>query len=234
MVMVDLGIPPGFGPLSQDLGGYHEKSEGQKSGRLEKFSLTATQAILYFNSFAPGDTVTLKLSLRAKYSIRARTFQIYMSIITRSKFSGAAGAVGGEKEIGGRCLRRNDLRERSNRVKQGRSNAVPLQKQALGAEEDGFALEHFDGEEERGGGVHAGREENEGNGVPVVGACDDVFAHQAGVEDRNQSELGREFDPGHEGSNGGNDNYKGHGSEVALGFFVALGEERDGQQDRGK
>ena len=52
-----------------------EKSASQKSGRLEKFSMTATQAILYFDSIAPGDTVTLQFQLRAKYPIRARTFQ---------------------------------------------------------------------------------------------------------------------------------------------------------------
>jgi uncharacterized protein YfaS (alpha-2-macroglobulin family) len=75
MVMVDLGIPPGFDLLAEDLQDYHEKSAGQKSGRLEKFSLTATQAILYFDAFAPGDTVTLRFRLRAKYPIRARTFQ---------------------------------------------------------------------------------------------------------------------------------------------------------------
>ena len=75
MVMVDLGIPPGFDLLSEDLQTYQEKSAGRKSGRLEKFSLTATQAILYFNSFAPGETVALPFRLRAKYPIRARTFQ---------------------------------------------------------------------------------------------------------------------------------------------------------------
>lgn len=74
MVMVDLGIPPGFDLLSEDLQDYQEKSAGQKSGRLQKFSLTATQAILYFDSFAPGETVTLRFRLRAKYPIRARTF----------------------------------------------------------------------------------------------------------------------------------------------------------------
>jgi uncharacterized protein YfaS (alpha-2-macroglobulin family) len=75
MVMVDLGIPPGFDLLSEDLQTYQEKSVGRKSGRLEKFSMTATQAILYFDSIAPGDTVTLHFRLRAKYPIRARTFQ---------------------------------------------------------------------------------------------------------------------------------------------------------------
>ncbi len=75
MVMVDLGIPPGFDLLSEDLQDYQEKSAGRKSGRLEKFSLTATQAILYFNAIAPGGTVTVPFRLRAKYPIRARTFQ---------------------------------------------------------------------------------------------------------------------------------------------------------------
>ena len=75
MVMVDLGIPPGFDLLSEDLQAFQEKSAGRKGGRLEKFSLTATQAILYFDSIAPGDTVTLHFRLRAKYPIRARTFQ---------------------------------------------------------------------------------------------------------------------------------------------------------------
>jgi hypothetical protein len=74
MVMVDLGIPPGFDLLTEDLQDYQEKSTGKKSGRLEKFNLTATQAILYFDAFAPGDTVTLRFRLRAKYPIRARTF----------------------------------------------------------------------------------------------------------------------------------------------------------------
>ena len=75
MVMVDLGIPPGFDLLSEDLQTYLEKTAGMKSGRLEKFSMTATQAILYFDSIAPSDTVTLHFRLRAKYPIRARTFQ---------------------------------------------------------------------------------------------------------------------------------------------------------------
>jgi uncharacterized protein YfaS (alpha-2-macroglobulin family) len=74
MVMVDLGIPPGFDLLAEDLQDYVEKSAGRKGGRLEKFSLTATQAILYFDSLAPGKTVTLHVRLRAKYPIRARTF----------------------------------------------------------------------------------------------------------------------------------------------------------------
>ena len=75
MVMVDLGIPPGFDLLTEDLQALEEKSAGAASGKLEKFSLTATQAILYFNAFSPGQTVTLNYRLRAKYPIRARTFE---------------------------------------------------------------------------------------------------------------------------------------------------------------
>jgi len=75
MVMVDLGIPPGFDLLSEDLQSLQEKTAGDKSGRLEKFSLTATQAILYFNALAPRQTTTVTFRLRAKYPIRAHTFQ---------------------------------------------------------------------------------------------------------------------------------------------------------------
>jgi uncharacterized protein YfaS (alpha-2-macroglobulin family) len=74
MVMVDLGIPPGFDLLGEDLQDYQEKAVGRQSGRLQKYSLTATQAILYFDSFAPGETVTLHYRLRAKYPVRAKTF----------------------------------------------------------------------------------------------------------------------------------------------------------------
>jgi hypothetical protein len=74
MVMVDLGIPPGFELLSEDLETYREKTAKQKNGRLEKFSLTPTQAILYFDSIAPGRGIALSFRLRAKYPVRARTF----------------------------------------------------------------------------------------------------------------------------------------------------------------
>jgi hypothetical protein len=75
MVMVDLGIPPGFDLLSEDLQALQEKAAGTNAGHLEKFSLTATQAILYFNGLAPHQEVALKVRLRAKYPIRAHTLQ---------------------------------------------------------------------------------------------------------------------------------------------------------------
>jgi len=75
MVMVDLGIPPGFELLSEDLQSLQEKTAGRPSGRLEKFSLTATQAILYFNSLAANQATTVAFRLRAKYPIRAHSFE---------------------------------------------------------------------------------------------------------------------------------------------------------------
>jgi uncharacterized protein YfaS (alpha-2-macroglobulin family) len=75
MVMVDLGIPPGFDLLSEDLQAFEDKRSGATGGRLEKFSLTATQAILYFDGLLPKQAVTLTVHLRAKYPIRAHTFR---------------------------------------------------------------------------------------------------------------------------------------------------------------
>lgn len=74
MVMVDLGIPPGFDLLTEDLQDFVEKTSGARSGRLEKFSLTATQAILYFDSIGAGQTVKVTFRLRAKYPIHAKNF----------------------------------------------------------------------------------------------------------------------------------------------------------------
>jgi uncharacterized protein YfaS (alpha-2-macroglobulin family) len=75
MVMVDLGIPPGFDLLSEDLQDFQDKSPAAKPGHLEKFSMTATQAILYFNALSPEQTLTLHFRLRAKYPIRAKNFE---------------------------------------------------------------------------------------------------------------------------------------------------------------
>jgi uncharacterized protein YfaS (alpha-2-macroglobulin family) len=75
MVMVDLGIPPGFDLLTEDLDDFRNQSAGRKSGRLEKFSLTSARAILYFDSIGAKETITVRYRLRAKYPIRTRTFQ---------------------------------------------------------------------------------------------------------------------------------------------------------------
>jgi hypothetical protein len=62
--------------VKRDLQNYQAKTARQKGGRLEKFSITAMQAIHYFDSISAEDAITLHDRLRAKYPIRARTFQL--------------------------------------------------------------------------------------------------------------------------------------------------------------
>src|SRR5712692_5771728 len=63
-----------------------------------------------------------------------------------------------------------------------------------GAEEDVFALEQLDGHGERQGGVDAGGDKNRRDVIPVVGAGDNLFAHQAGIHNREQREPGVQLD----------------------------------------
>src|SRR5262249_12436950 len=67
MVIVDLGIPPGF---TVDAGDFAEMV-GQR--RVQKFSVTARQVTLYLGDVKPGDVKTFEYTLRPKYPIRART-----------------------------------------------------------------------------------------------------------------------------------------------------------------
>jgi hypothetical protein len=92
MVMVDLGIPPGFELQSEDLQGMVERTAGKQSERLEKFSMTATQAILYFDSIGPHDSFEVRYRLRSKYPIRAqgfisRVYEYYDPSITACVFT---------------------------------------------------------------------------------------------------------------------------------------------------
>jgi hypothetical protein len=67
MVIVDLGIPPGF---SVDAGDFAEMV-GAK--RIQKFSVTARQVTLYIGDVKPGDEKTFEYVLRPKYPIKAKT-----------------------------------------------------------------------------------------------------------------------------------------------------------------
>jgi hypothetical protein len=67
MVIVDLGIPPGF---TADAGDFAEMV-GQK--KIQKFSLTARQATLYLGDIKPGDVRIFEYSLKPKYPIKAKT-----------------------------------------------------------------------------------------------------------------------------------------------------------------
>jgi hypothetical protein len=67
MVIVDLGIPPGF---TVDAG---EFAEMVGAKRIQKFSVTARQVTLYIGDVKPGDEKTFEYVLKPKYPIKAKT-----------------------------------------------------------------------------------------------------------------------------------------------------------------
>ena len=67
MVMLDLGIPPGF---TVDAGDFAEMVAAKK---VNKFSVTARQVILYLGDVKPGDVLSFEYSLKPKYPIKAKT-----------------------------------------------------------------------------------------------------------------------------------------------------------------
>ncbi|MDO8588881.1 MAG: alpha-2-macroglobulin family protein [Armatimonadota bacterium] len=67
MVIVDLGLPPGFDVLPEDL----EKLVETKV--IQKYSLTNRQIIVYLDKVESGKPVEFSYSLRAKFPLRART-----------------------------------------------------------------------------------------------------------------------------------------------------------------
>ncbi|MCX7920076.1 MAG: type II secretion system protein GspG, partial [bacterium] len=69
MVIVDLGIPPGFDVLTPDL---HELVTKDV---IKKYNLTGRQIIVYLDKVEAGKPITFKYRLQAKYPIRAKTPQ---------------------------------------------------------------------------------------------------------------------------------------------------------------
>src|SRR5262249_24346954 len=66
-VMVDLPIPPGF---TVDAGDFAEMVAAKK---VQKFSVTARQAILYLGDVKPGGVYQFVYTLKPKYPIKAKT-----------------------------------------------------------------------------------------------------------------------------------------------------------------
>jgi uncharacterized protein YfaS (alpha-2-macroglobulin family) len=67
MVMLDLGIAPGF---TADPGDFAEMVAKKQ---INKFSVTSRQVIIYLSDMRPGDTKTIEYTLRARFPLRART-----------------------------------------------------------------------------------------------------------------------------------------------------------------
>jgi uncharacterized protein YfaS (alpha-2-macroglobulin family) len=73
MMLVDLGIPPGFEVLAEDLNRLVEQGLYKEEGvRLSRFDLTGRQIILYLEDLAHGEPFAFSFRLRAKYPMKAQ------------------------------------------------------------------------------------------------------------------------------------------------------------------
>jgi hypothetical protein len=72
MVILDLGIPPGFEVLTEDLNALISQSAGEET-RIERYELTGRQIILYLNNLRSDAPLRLRYRLRAKFPLRAKT-----------------------------------------------------------------------------------------------------------------------------------------------------------------
>jgi uncharacterized protein YfaS (alpha-2-macroglobulin family) len=69
MVIIDLGIPPGFEVMAEDL----QRMVDNKI--FQKFTLAARQIIIYIEEIAPAEPLEFSYGLRAKFPIKAKTPQ---------------------------------------------------------------------------------------------------------------------------------------------------------------
>lgn len=67
MIIVDLGIPPGFDVTASDLDALVAQ------GVFQKYELTGRQVIVYFEKIDGGKTIEFKYTLRARFPLRAQT-----------------------------------------------------------------------------------------------------------------------------------------------------------------
>ncbi|NLH49483.1 MAG: hypothetical protein GX444_12920 [Myxococcales bacterium] len=65
MVVVDIGVPPGFQPVSESLGRLVE------SRQISKYSTTARQVTFYLDKLTAGKPVTLSFRLKAVFAMKA-------------------------------------------------------------------------------------------------------------------------------------------------------------------
>jgi len=73
MMLVDLGVPPGFEVLTEDLNRLVEGGLHKEGVRLSRFDLTGRQIILYLEDLAYGEPFAFSFRLRAKYPMKAQS-----------------------------------------------------------------------------------------------------------------------------------------------------------------
>ena len=74
MVMIDLGVQPGFEASGEDFAELVGTTRGKDGGKLEKYTITAKQVILYLDGLNPRQSAEFTFRLRAKFPVRAQTF----------------------------------------------------------------------------------------------------------------------------------------------------------------
>ena len=67
MALIDLGVPPGFTVLTEDL------SRLVEQGLIARYELTGRQIIIYLEDFASGQPLRFNYRLRARFPMRAQT-----------------------------------------------------------------------------------------------------------------------------------------------------------------
>jgi uncharacterized protein YfaS (alpha-2-macroglobulin family) len=67
MALIDLGVPPGFTVLAEDL------SRLVEQGVIARYELTGRQIIIYLEDFASGQPLRFNYRLRARFPMRAQT-----------------------------------------------------------------------------------------------------------------------------------------------------------------
>lgn len=67
MALVDLGVPPGFTVLTEDL------SRLVEQGLISRYELTGRQIIVYLENFSSSQPLTFSYRLRARFPMRAKT-----------------------------------------------------------------------------------------------------------------------------------------------------------------
>lgn len=67
MALIDLGVPPGFSVLTEDL------SRLVEQGGIARYELTGRQIIIYLEDFSSETPLTFNYRLRARFPMRAQT-----------------------------------------------------------------------------------------------------------------------------------------------------------------
>jgi len=77
MVVLDLGIPPGFEVQAEDLSARvqqdFQKDEEYPGPTVKRFDLTGRQIIVYLQNLSYGEPISFHYGLRAKYPLRVKT-----------------------------------------------------------------------------------------------------------------------------------------------------------------